>query len=712
MSAPDPMAEIRASFFIECEELLEALQDGLETMSEDTGDLETINVVFRAVHSIKGGAGAFGLEGLVRFAHRYETVLDAVRSNVLVADADAIKLFFRAADHLSDLVRESRDDGVLPEAEGDAILTELDALLGDHGVEEEDDEAEIDFQPMGLALDLDLGDPPPAEPAQFTIHFAPEAEMYETGNEPFMILRALADLGPCTVTCVTDKVPKLPEFAPETSYLEWQIVLTADVQEAEIASIFEFVDGLCALTIASDQPQMPALQDLAADPLPELPEPPEPAPASAPEVIAAPEPAPVQAPPPIAKAKSAPQAAAKSVVRVDLDRIERLVNLVGELVINQAMLSQSLESSGLSPHSDAMNGLEEFQRLTRDIQDSVMMIRAQPVKSLFQRMSRIVRECSAAVRKDVRLVSEGDTTEVDKTVIERLSDPLTHMIRNAVDHGLESTADRVAAGKPEQGVVKLTAAHRSGRVIIEVSDDGGGINREKVKQIATDKGLIAADATLSDTEIDNLLFLPGFSTASEVSDLSGRGVGMDVVRNAIQALGGRITITSVPGEGTTFSISLPLTLAVLDGMVVQVAGETMVLPLNLVIETLTIDHSNLEQTRPGLNVVRVRGEFVSLFDLGVELGYRAAQDSYLDAVVLLIADEAGSRAALIVDEIQDQRQVVIKGLDESFYRAPGIAAATILGDGQIALILDPSDIIAQAQGSTSAIAPNLMEMTS
>ncbi|WP_339766791.1 chemotaxis protein CheA [uncultured Pseudosulfitobacter sp.] len=713
MSTPDPMAEIRASFFIECEELLESLQDGLETMAEDTGDLETINVVFRAVHSIKGGAGAFGLEGLVRFAHRYETVLDAVRSNTLVADGDAIKLFFRAADHLSDLVRESRDEGVLPEAEGNAILTELDALLGDHGVEEED-EAEIEFQPMGLALDLDLGldlgDPPPAAPAQFTIHFAPEAEMYETGNEPFMILRALADLGPCEVTCLSDKVPKLPEFAPEASYLAWRVVLTADVQEAEIASIFEFVDGLCALSIAADQSRMPAVQDLAADPVPDFQDLPEPVPA--PSITAAPEPAPVQAPSPAAKAKSAPQAAAKSVVRVDLDRIERLVNLVGELVINQAMLSQSLESSGLSPHSDAMNGLEEFQRLTRDIQDSVMMIRAQPVKSLFQRMSRIVRECSAAVRKDVRLVTEGDTTEVDKTVIERLSDPLTHMIRNAVDHGLESTANRVAAGKSEQGVVKLTAAHRSGRVIIEVSDDGGGINREKVQQIATDKGLIAADATLSDTEIDNLLFLPGFSTASEVSDLSGRGVGMDVVRNAIQSLGGRITITSVPGEGTTFSISLPLTLAVLDGMVVQVAGETMVLPLNLVIETLTIDHSNLEQTRPGLNVVRVRGEFVSLFDLGVELGYRAAQDSYLDAVVLLIADEAGSRAALIVDEIQDQRQVVIKGLDESFYRAPGIAAATILGDGQIALILDPSDIIAQAQGSTSAIAPNLMEMTS
>ncbi|MGS4981913.1 two-component system, chemotaxis family, sensor kinase CheA [Pseudosulfitobacter pseudonitzschiae] len=710
MSAPDPMAEIRASFFIECEELLEALQDGLEAMADDSGDLETINVVFRAVHSIKGGAGAFGLEGLVRFAHRYETVLDAVRSNTLVADGDAIKLFFRAADHLSDLVRESRDDGILPEAEGNAILTELDALLGDHGVAEED-EAEIEFQPLGLSLDLGLADLPAPAPARFTIHFAPEPELYETGNEPYMILRALAELGSCEVTCLTDKVPQLTEFAPEASYLKWTVVLTADVQEAEIVSIFEFVDGLCALTIAPIPSDVPAPQDVSNDPLPELPEMPD-LPDLTPPPAPAAEPEPAQPPAPAAKAKATPQSAAKSVVRVDLDRIERLVNLVGELVINQAMLSQSLESSGLSPHSDAMNGLEEFQRLTRDIQDSVMMIRAQPVKSLFQRMSRIVRECSAAVRKDVRLVTEGDTTEVDKTVIERLSDPLTHMIRNAVDHGLEPTQNRLAAGKPEQGVVKLTAAHRSGRVIIEVSDDGGGINREKVKQIATDKGLIAADASLTDTEIDNLLFLPGFSTASEVSDLSGRGVGMDVVRNAIQALGGRITITSTPGEGTTFSISLPLTLAVLDGMVVQVAGETMVLPLNLVIETLTIDHSNLEQTRPGLNVVRVRGEFVSLFDLGVELGYRSAQDSYLDAVVLLIADEGGSRAALIVDEIQDQRQVVIKGLDESFYRAPGIAAATILGDGQIALILDPSDIIAQAQGSTLAIAPNLMELTS
>ena len=385
--------------------------------------------------------------------------------------------------------------------------------------------------------------------------------------------------------------------------------------------------------------------------------------------------------------------AAKSVVRVDLDRIERLVNLVGELVINQAMLSQSLERSGLSPHSDAMNGLEEFQRLTRDIQDSVMMIRAQPVKALFQRMSRIVRESSAAVKKDVRLHTVGEGTEVDKTVIERLADPLTHMIRNAVDHGLETPDERRAAGKPPQGQVRLSAAHRSGRVVIEVADDGAGINRPKVRQIAIDKGLIPAETVLSDSEIDNLLFLPGFSTASVVSDLSGRGVGMDVVRTAIQSLGGRITIASEPGKGTSFSISLPLTLAVLDGMVIEVAGETLVLPLNIVVETMTLSQRDVQMVRPGHNVIEVRSGFVPLFDLGEALGYRAEKTDFDGGIVLLIAQEDETTVALVIDNIIDQRQVVIKGLDDKFHRSPGIAAATILGDGQIALILDPSDII-------------------
>ena len=705
MAPVDPMTEIRASFFIECEELLEAMQDGLQMMDDGAADAEMVNTVFRAVHSIKGGAGAFGLEPIVRFAHRYETVLDAVRAGKVAVDPDLIKMFYRASDHLADLVRASRDDMDSPVAQGDALVVALDAYTGTDALPSEDD-PDFDFQPLRLDLSFDMedaGDEAPPVPC-FEIYFAPDTEMFENGNDASSILRALANLGDCNVVCDASKLPDLDKLAPETSYLSWTIHLVTDVDEAEIASIFEFVDGLCIYTISKTEAEITPPEDSATDItlLPDV------ADGGSPPSTVNPAPAPPSAEPPQNTARPTPPTPnpAQSVVRVDLDRIERLVNLVGELVINQAMLAQSLQSAGLSPHSDAMNGLEEFQRLTRDIQDSVMMIRAQPVKSLFQRMSRIVRESSAAVGKDVRLVTDGETTEVDKTVIERLADPLTHMIRNAVDHGLETTESRIAVGKSSEGQVRLSAAHRSGRVIIDVSDDGGCMDRARVRNIAIDKGLVPADVSLSDSEIDNLLFLPGFSTTSTVSDLSGRGVGMDVVRTAIQALGGRISIASEQGVGTTFSISLPLTLAVLDGMVVQVADETLVLPLNMVAETLTLTKDNLESIQPGVDVVRVRDGFVPLFDLGFHLGYRGKRASLVDAVALLISHEDGRLAALIVDEIQDQRQVVIKGLDDTFYRAPGIAAATILGDGQIALILDPSDIIAQsADPTSSATAP-------
>ena len=383
---------------------------------------------------------------------------------------------------------------------------------------------------------------------------------------------------------------------------------------------------------------------------------------------------------------------AQSTIRFGLDPIDRLMNLVGELLINQAMLSQSMSEAGVPANSDVAQGLDEFMQLTRDIQDSVMIIRAQPVKSLFQRMSRIVREASAELGKNVRLKTDGETTEVDKTVIERLADPLTHMIRNAVDHGLESNEKRAMAGKKPEGTVTLSAAHRSGRVIIEVSDDGGGINREKVRQKAVENGLIAEDAQLCDTEIDGLLFMPGFSTATEISALSGRGVGMDVVKTAIQSLGGRVTIKSRAGKGTKSSISLPLTLAVLDGMVVEVAGETLVMPLGSILETLTLTDDNLRKLDAGNYVVEIRGGFAPLIDLGVSLGYREKRDSYQGAIVLVIGSEDGARSTIVVDSIQDQRQVVIKGLQSIFSNPPGVAAATILGDGQIALILDPIEL--------------------
>lgn len=685
--ATDPMAEIRASFFVECEELLESLQDALSAMDEGEHDSETINVVFRAVHSIKGGAGAFGLDALVAFAHRYETVLDALRAGRLALSPEAMKLFFATADLLHDQVRAARDGNPAP-AGSEPCLIALEALIGGAGALPPEDEVS-DFQPMALSFDFGPADDAP--PPSWLITFRPQAALYTSGNEPLLLLRALAALGTAEISCALEGVPALDQIDPEASYLIWTARLSGEVTDFDIRDVFDFVEDVCALEIT------------AAAALPDLPEPDMgatlPA-ASAPEPLtpeAAADPATTAPQSPAARESSAETAAT---VRVDLDRIDRLVNLVGELVINQAMLAQSVAEAGFAPNSAVMTGLEAFMMLTRDIQDSVMMIRAQPVKPLFQRMARIVREASHAVGKEVRLRTEGDATEVDKTVIERLAEPLTHMIRNAVDHGLETPQARLNAGKPATGVITLSAHHRAGRVLIEVSDDGAGINRPKVREIALRKGLISAEASLSDTEIDNLLFLPGFSTAEQISSLSGRGVGMDVVRQSIQSLGGRITIQSDPGKGTRFSISLPLTLAVLDGMVVSVAGETLVVPLAAILETATLTDDDIRSLGPNTNVIHLRGAFVPLYDLGTELGYRAPLKEYSGAIVLLTAQENGTRSALVVDSILEQRQVVIKGLQRSYGHIPGVAAATILGDGQIALILDPADLVQNASGRT------------
>lgn len=738
----DPMAEIKASFFIECEELLESLQDGLQTIYDESDDDETINIVFRAVHSIKGGAGAFGLDTLVSFAHKFETTLDEVRSGKLKAEGEVLKLFFTCGDVLGDLVREARDEEPHDLARLDPVLAELGRLIGDAAAADGPDEA-IAFEVTTLALDLDLNDEDGASSTGdpvWKVVFTPTPLLYANGNEPQFLFRALRDLGEMEVACETPDLPRLADLDPEHGHMTWEIKLTTGEDEAAIREAFEFVEDLCELDITqmsggAPLPSLPDLADLDAlaalsDPTEdtdtplslqgpaEVPSPPAP-PSAATEVIAEQSdaiendltledvaPAPVPEKPGAndnangASKRSQGSVTPKATVRVDLDRIDRLVNLVGEIVINQAMLSQSVEELGIPPNSPVRTGLEEFQQLTRDIQESVMMIRAQPVKSLFQRMSRIVREASADIGKDVRLRTEGENTEVDKTVIERLADPLTHMIRNAVDHGLESNAEREQAGKSREGNVYLSALHRSGRVVIEVRDDGAGINRKKVFAKAVEKGLIPQDSQLSDGEIDNLLFLPGFSTADEVSNLSGRGVGMDVVRSSIQALGGRVSIQSEPNVGTTFSISLPLTLAVLDGMVVRVENETLVIPLNAIFETLAVSGDDLRSFGPATHVINIRETFVPLIDLGAELGYRQPLEDYTGGVVLLIGQEDGLSAAVIVDAIEDQRQVVIKGLQDSYGRVPGIAAATILGDGQIALILDPADLIAQASGQT------------
>ena len=700
----DPMDAIKVTYFQECDELLADLEQGLLSLDAGEGDNDTINAVFRAVHSVKGGAGAFGFEALVGFAHVFETALDAMRSGKLEAEGEILKIMLRASDILADFLQAAKGEGVVDQARAQAMAEELAAFTpgaghapksGANASERDADEPDGDdwgFTPVQMQLD----EPTPL--SAWRLDFKPTPRMYAKGHDASLFLRELERLGACEASIDTVHIPDLDQLDPEGAYLQWSVTLDGSIDESAILEVFDFVGADCPIElvrIVQAQAPPPPASVMAAAPM---------APQAAPSAAAADADAAVTETKTAANAGKAEikTAAAGATIRVDLERVDRLIDLVGELVINQAMLAQRAEESGATRSSSVAMGLDELEQLTREIQDSVMAIRAQPVKSVFQRMPRLAREIAGSTGKQVRLLMEGEGTEVDKTVIERLSDPITHMLRNAIDHGLETPEERHAAGKPGEGVVRLAALHRSGRIVIEVSDDGKGINRPRVREIAVDKGLIAAEAALSDDEIDNLIFLPGFSTAASVSNISGRGVGMDVVRRSIQALGGRISISSRPGEGSTFTLSLPLTLAVLDGMVVSVGDKTLVAPLTAIIETLRPKAEELRRLGPRGAVLAVRGAHVPLIDIGVALGWRSTPIDPMAGVTLLVESESGRRAALVVDAIQGQRQVVIKSLEANYRQVHSIAAATIMGDGRVALILDVDALIDERSGGRIA----------
>jgi len=746
------MNEIKEIFFQECEEQLAELESGLLKLNDGDRDPETVNAVFRAVHSIKGGAGAFGLDDLVSFAHVFETTLDCVRSNKLEPTQDVLKVMLKSADVLADLTNAARDGGSVDEARSRTLIRELEALA--HGevpaeapapkpaaaapkaavpapVVEKPAVNDEGFQPIPFSFG-DFDDEPEIQHYVPTIQiaFKPKKDLYAKGNEAVLLLRDVSRLGEMSVYCDMDALPTLDKMNPEEAYFSWKISVTTEKGEDGVRSVFEFAEWDCDLDIQTieedvvgevteneEQPMQPVPFDLSmldegasvAGDEPAVMESDAAAAVAAAETAtkvaqAASRAADNKAASAAASAASAAQAsqaaAAGQTIRVDLDRVDRLINLVGELVINQAMLSQSVVENDTNGTSSINMGLEELQQLTREIQDSVMAIRAQPVKPVFQRMARTVREIADITGKSVRLITEGENTEVDKTVIDKLAEPLTHMIRNAVDHGLEMPEKREALGKNPEGTVRLTAKHRSGRIVIELADDGAGINREKVRQKAIDNDLIAADANLSDEEIDNLIFHAGFSTADKVSDLSGRGVGMDVVKRSIQALGGRISISSKPGQGSVFTMSLPLTLAVLDGMVVTVAGQTLVVPLTAIVETLQPEASAIHSFGASQRLISIRNSFCPLVDVGRILNFRATQANPIEGVALLVESEGGGQRALMVDAIQGQRQVVIKSLEANYTHVPGIAAATILGDGRVALILDVDAVVAASRGQS------------
>ncbi|TDW36886.1 two-component system chemotaxis sensor kinase CheA [Rhizobium azibense] len=744
------MNEIKEIFFQECEEQLAELESGLMKMNDGDRDPETVNAVFRAVHSIKGGAGAFGLDDLVAFAHVFETTLDCVRSNRLEPTQDVLKVMLKSADVLADLTNAARDGGSVDESRSRGLVKELEALangelpspstaaeaptpkpvakpaLAPTPVAEATKAADDSgFQPIPFSFD-DFGEEEAGSGLPvYEITFKPRSDLYSKGNDATLLLRDLSRLGEMSSYCNIEDLPGLDDLDAEAAYFSWNITLKTDKGEDAIHAVFEFAEWDCDLVVKAveaatsissndELPMIPVPFDLSILDEGAVEAPAEPKSDAAAAVAAAEAASNVTqmaaAAARVEKKESAASAAASAAaaaqnnaaagqtIRVDLDRVDRLINLVGELVINQAMLSQSVIENDTTGTSSINMGLEELQQLTREIQDSVMAIRAQPVKPVFQRMSRIVREIADMTGKTIRLITEGENTEVDKTVIDKLAEPLTHMIRNAVDHGIETPEKRAAAGKNTEGTVRLTAKHRSGRILIELADDGAGINREKVRQKAIDNDLIPADANLSDEEIDNLIFLPGFSTADKISDISGRGVGMDVVKRSIQALGGRINITSRPGHGSVFTMSLPLTLAVLDGMVVTVAGQTLVVPLTAIVETLQPEAAAIHSFGANHRLISIRNSFCPLVDVGRILNFRATQANPVEGVALLVESEGGGQRALMVDAIQGQRQVVIKSLEANYTHVPGIAAATILGDGRVALILDVDAVVGASRG--------------
>jgi two-component system chemotaxis sensor kinase CheA len=689
------LEQLKLTFFDECSEALQQIEAGLTEMQDGTSTDDTINAIFRSVHSVKGGAGIFGFEDLVNFAHVFETVLDTMRNGKLSATHEIMDVLLQANDILSDLITMSRSGEAIPPNHGSECRAALERLIGAEP-SSGDEEPMADFEGIEFTpIRVDDFDLPGAGDGMHTfgIVFRPKPEMLRKANEPLYIVRELRKLGELELIAETDALPHLTEIESDRPYIGWTGTLRTASTRVQVEEVFEFVTGDCEIEIVEADPA-PAFGgvDMSAE-VPGEDSPLAPAAVEtsmpAPERISAPPPSASVEIPEVASAPKAPAAkAASTTTRIELDRIDRVVNMVGELVIAQAMLGQIVHDLPEATSGRLTQILDEVIHHTRELKDSVMSMRAQPVGAVFQRMPRLVRELSTKTSKRVRLEMSGETTEVDRSIIERLGDPLTHIIRNAVDHGIESPADRLAAGKKEEGTVHLSAEHRGGKIVIEIRDDGAGINSERVLKKARERGIVGPDATLTDEEVNNLIMAPGFSTAETISDISGRGVGMDVVRSNIQEIGGRISLKSERGRGMTITLALPLTLAVMEGMVIKVGHETYVMPLSTIVECLRPARSEISNLVGTRGMLQLRGDLVPIVHLGDLLDVSSNADDSEERVVIITDAGDGSRFGLVVDQLCGHQQVVIKSIEESYGSVPGIAAATILGNGRVAFILD------------------------
>ena len=706
-SLDDLKNQLLGTFLDESTEAAEVLEAGLLKLEAGEGEL-VVDEVFRAAHSIKGGAGTFGFAEVGALAHDMETLLDQIRAGKRSPAPETVALLLEGVDALRGLLAARR--------EGREVAAD----------------AQSDVRQRLRAMSASPAPPAPvaamvaaAGPAHgWQIWFRPRAHLLESGNEPWRLVRELEGLGQVTVEADLGALPSLLEIAPSACYLAWRITLIGDAPRAAIDDVFSWVAEESDLTIeelrapedqrapeelgAVEELRAPAVAAAAVASTPRSPPgSPSPSTGTSPESggPAAPHPRPTPSPLPAAGAgQRDDHDATLTSLRVGIDKVDALMNMVGELVITQSMLG-GLDDAG--PFDDARlsrlrEGLSQLARNSRALQESVMRLRSVPVSVVFNRFPRVVHDLSRQLGKHVELSISGQNTELDKTVLEKLGDPLVHLIRNSLDHGFEMPGERAAAGKPPCGRLSLSAFHRGGDLVVEVEDDGRGLDSDRILRKARERGIVAADVTPSPREIAELIFSPGFSTAEVVTDVSGRGVGMDVVRRNVRSLGGDIGVETVRGRGTKITLRVPLTLAIIDGQLVRVGEYAYVVPLLTIVESVQIAAGRLKSLAGGGLVYRVRDQLVPVADLIGILGGTASSEP-LEGRLLVLVEADGRRVGLVVDELQGQQQVVIKSLETNCGRIEGLAGATILGDGSVAFILDMVGLVRLARQGSRAV---------
>ncbi|MEO2281338.1 chemotaxis protein CheA [Pseudoalteromonas pernae] len=675
-------------FFEESFEGLDAMETELLNLTPGDTDSETLNTIFRAAHSIKGGSGTFGFTSVSDFTHVLETLLDQIRQGQRELTSEHVNLLLQSVDCLREMLRALQSEQEPDLTVAGELKQKFEVILGFASAVESEEPAQYSATTE-------------KETQTFQINFKPHHHLFKTGNEPLYMLSDLAELGHLEVHVELGAIPTIDQLQSDECFMSWQLFLETDAKKEQIEEVFEWVEDDAEIEITlcgglfAEQQQSADIQPqaLPIDDESDI---------EAPTQTLAANPAIAQG----AAASAAASAAAKAgkpakkasstestSIRVGIDKIDSLINMVGELVITQSMLSQ-LSEQEITEHTLAalQEGLAQLAHNTRDLQENVMRIRMLPISFVFSRFPRLVRDISQKLNKNVELKLLGEGTELDKTVMEKISDPMVHLVRNSLDHGLETPEQREAAGKEPVGTVTLNAFHQGGNIVIEIMDDGRGLNTEKIREKAIANGLINPQEDLTEEKVHELIFEPGFSTADEVSDISGRGVGMDVVKSNISDLNGSIEVTSSAGVGSTFTIRLPLTLAILDGQLVRVDKHTYIVPLISIVESLQIDTAKVSTVGSGLEVLRLRDEYIPILRLYKIFNHPNAITE-LSKALLVVVENDNQKVGLLVDDLLAQQQVVIKSLEANYQRVDGISGATILGDGRVSLIVDIAGLI-------------------